>query len=40
MDMKIVKVLLVAIASITLVACAAQEEEEMMVKEEPTMGKL
>jgi len=37
--MKIVKVLLVAIASVTLVACAA-EEEEVMITEEPSMGKL
>ena len=38
--MKIVKITLAALATVTLIACAAQEEEEMMVKEEPSMGKL
>ena len=38
--MKIVKVTLAMIATLTLFACAAQEEEVMMIEEEPTMGKL
>ena len=38
--MKIVKVTLAALATLTLIACAAQEEEEMMVTEEPAMTKL